>query len=74
MAKNDLSTPMTQTWPSPGKGGNQAGDKESWGVMNSLGAPSPAKDEPGLQITVDLEGAKSQGSKMPFPSGTAMKP
>lgn len=73
MAK-DLSSPMTQTWPAPGKGGNQPGDKEAWGVMQSLGAGAPAKDEPGLQITVDLEGAKKPGSTMPFPSGTAMKP
>lgn len=67
-----LSSPMTGMFPQPPKGGDPAGggDHEGWGVMNDLGAPKAAVDEPVLQITQDING-KLDGRKMPFPTGTA---
>jgi hypothetical protein len=76
MAKQtgDLSSPMTNMFPQPPKGGDAGGggDKEGWNVMNALGAPKAAADEPSLQITQDIGGSLN-GRTMPMPSGTAMK-
>lgn len=69
-----LSTPMTWMFPQPPKGGDAGGggDREGWSVMNQLGAPLAAADEPRLQITQDIGGSLN-GRTMPFPTGTADK-
>lgn len=73
MAKNGtgLSSPMSHGFGQPPKGGAQPGDKEGWGVMNQLGAPKAAVDEPALQIMEDI-GGHLDGEHMPFPTGTSM--
>ena len=68
----NLSSPMTNMFSQPPNGGAQAGDKEGWGVMNELGAPRPAVDEPMLQITEDIGGSLN-GRKMASPMGSADK-
>ncbi len=68
--RGGLSSTMRGMFPQPPKSGVGGGDKEGWGVMNELGAPRPAVDEPGLQITQDINGSLD-GRKMPFPTGTA---
>ena len=75
MAKNGsgLSSPMTKMFPQPPKGGDAGGggDREGWKVMNDVGAPRPAVDEPSLQITQDIDGPLN-GRTMNFPPrGTA---
>jgi hypothetical protein len=75
MAKGNgsgMTSPMTNMFPQPPKGGDAGGggDREGWGVMNQLGAPKAAVDEPILQITEDV-GGSLDGRKMPFPTGTA---
>lgn len=68
----DLSSPMTNMFAQPKKGGDAGGggDREGWSVMNQLGAPKAAVDEPVIQITQDIDG-RLDGRKMPFPTGTA---
>jgi hypothetical protein len=68
----DLSSTMTPMFGQPPKGGDPAGggDKEGWSVMNELGAPRPAVDEPILQITQDIDGSLN-GRVMSPAMGTA---
>lgn len=68
----NLSSPMTNMFPQPGNGGQQAGDKEGWDVMNKIGAPAAAVDEPRLQITEDI-GGSLDGRTMSPAMGTAMR-
>lgn len=70
--KNYLSSPMQPGWPPVGDGASHPGDKEGWEPMIALGAPSPAVDTIGLQITETL-GDVGDGHTMPFPTGTAMR-
>jgi hypothetical protein len=69
---NDLSSPMTNMFPQPSKGGEDGGDKEGWGVMQKLGAPAAAVDEPVLQIIQDV-GPSLDGRVMSPTMGTADK-
>lgn len=68
----NLSSPMTNIFPQPPNGGREGGDKEGWGVMNSLGAPKASVDEPRLQITQDI-GSPLDGRVMSPTMGTADK-
>jgi len=72
--KGGMTTPMNHSFPQPPKGTNAGGgDVEGWSVMNELGAPKAAADEPLLQITQDI-GAPLNGRTMPMPKGTEYKP
>lgn len=68
----NLSSPMTNMFPQPPNGAREGGDKEGWGVMNDLGAPKAASDEPSLQITQDIGGSLN-GRVMSPTMGTADK-
>jgi hypothetical protein len=68
-----LSSPMASVGPTPGHGANQAGDKEGDHIMQDLGAPKPATDTIGLQITEDVGGIGHGQRTMMFPSGSGMR-